>query len=111
MKKYPTIFCDIDGTIFRYREFFELELVEAEVIESVQSYLQKQYLLGTYIVITTARPELLRIFTEIELKRNNIPYHQLVMGIGRAERIIINDHEEGTPERAISMPVVRDKGI
>ena len=31
MKKYKTIFCDIDGTIFKYRKFETYKTTEPEV--------------------------------------------------------------------------------
>jgi hypothetical protein len=42
-----------------------------------------------------------------------ILYHQLVMGIGRDERILINNNSKGTPEvpRALAVDVVRDAGF
>jgi Trk K+ transport system NAD-binding subunit len=109
--KHATIFCDIDGTLFKYREFSDLQTVKAEVIPSVADYLRLHEKLGSHIVITTARPENLRHWTVHELNKNEIPYHQLVMGIGRGNRILINDHKEGHSPRAISFPIVRNEGL
>ena len=112
MEKNPTIFCDIDGTLFVYRQFVDLTTIKAEVISSTASYIRKHKAKGAVIVITTARPEVLRPFTELELKLNNIPYDQVVMGIGRGERILINDSDEGsTVPRAIAYPVIRNEGL
>jgi hypothetical protein len=112
MEKNPTIFCDIDGTLFIYRNFESLSTTPAVVIDSVATYLRKEKVKGAVIVITTARPEYLRSFTEIEIQVNNIPFDQLVMGIGRGERILINDSDEGSTEpRAIAYPLIRDKGF
>ena len=41
MKKHKTIFCDIDGTIFKYRKFEDIETVKAEPIQSTIDYLKK----------------------------------------------------------------------
>jgi uncharacterized HAD superfamily protein len=111
MIKHSTIFCDIDGTIFKYRDFYELQDVKAEVIESVAKYLRLHQELGSHIVITTARPEDLRYWTTHELNKNNIPFHQLVMGIGRGKRILVNDHKKDEDPRAIGVPIVRDEGL
>jgi hypothetical protein len=42
-----------------------------------------------------------------------IRYHQLVMGIGREERILINNNSKGEPNapRAMAVAVGRDAGF
>ena len=63
-------------------------------------------------MLTTARPETLRNHTEFELKNNNIKYHQLVMGIERGPRYLINDMDpEKEGDRAIGINLNRDKGF
>lgn len=112
MSKKNTYFVDIDGTIFVYREFETYQTNEAKVIRSTKQFLQQKQDEGHYIVLTTARPNHLRLHTEYELEVNNIPYDQLVMGIERGPRYLINDlspHEPG--ERAIAINLQRDKGI
>jgi hypothetical protein len=68
---------------------------------------------GHYIVLTTARPEHLREVTVNQMANAGIRYHQLVMGIGREERILINNNNGGDPDRdrALSVPVRRDAGF
>jgi Trk K+ transport system NAD-binding subunit len=109
--KHPTIFCDIDGTIFKYRKFETMRDEKAELIDGIQAYLQIEAEKGAHIVITTARPEKLRGFTEYELSENDIPYDQLVMGIGRGVRILINDSEFEDIPRAIAIPIKRNQSI
>jgi len=110
--KYKTIFCDIDGTIFKYRKFLNYDTEKAETIKSTKEYLQTMEKDGHHIVLTTARPEDLRDFTEEELRSNGIPYNQLVMGIGRGARILINDRESDSDEdRAISVNLRRNEGF
>ena len=110
--KYKTIFCDIDGTIFKYRTFSKYQIQEAEVIESTREYLLFMKNNGHHIVLTTARPEGLREFTINELEAHRIPYNQLVMGIERGSRILINDRENDSDEdRAISVNLRRDEGF
>jgi len=112
IEKKKTIFCDLDGTIFRYRKFETYETSPAEVIESTSNQLNEWNSEGHHIVLTTARPEGLREHTIKELKTNSIPYHQLVMGIGRGTRILINDRDvDGMEDRAIAVNLIRDKGI
>ena len=112
IEKKKTLFCDIDGTIFIYRKFETYENTQAEVIDSTKKWLEKSHNDGHYIVLTTARPEWLRDHTIYELNENSIPYDQLVMGIGRGTRILINDREEDNLEdRAIAVNLTRNQGI
>lgn len=112
MSKKNTYFVDIDGTIFVYREFETYETSEAQVIRSTKQFLQQKQDEGHYIVLTTARPNHLRLHTEYELEVNNIPYDQLVMGIERGPRYLINDLSPYEPgDRAIAINLQRDKGI
>lgn len=112
MEKKNTIFCDIDGTIFKYRLFDNLKSQEPELIESTVARLKDWYDEGHHIVLTTARPEELRNFTVMELFNKSINYHQLVMGIGRGPRYLINDMDPAKEgERAIAINLVRDQGF
>jgi len=111
MKK-NTYFVDIDGTIFEYRKFETYESTEAKVVYSMKRYLQTAYDDGHMIVLTTARPESLRTHTLHELRKNNIPYHKLVMGLERGTRYLINDMEPDKLEkRAIAINIKRNGGI
>jgi len=111
-EKKETYFVDIDGTIFIYRKFETYKTSKAEVIKSSKQYLQQVWDDGHMIVLTTARPEELREHTELELKSNGIPYHQLVMGIERGPRYLINDMDPKKPgKRAFAINVIRDGGI
>ena len=112
MEKKNTYFVDIDGTIFVYRPFNEYKTTEVQVIKSSKQFLQKVRDEGHMIILTTARPEDLREHTEYELKKSGIPYHQLVMGIERGPRYLINDMDPNKPgERAIAINVIRNGGI
>ena len=112
MEKKNTYFVDIDGTIFIYRKFETYETSEAQVIKSTKQFLQQKKDEGHSIILTTARPNYLRLHTEYELEVNNIPYDQLVMGIGRGPRYLINDLSPDEPgDRAIAINLIRDRGI
>ena len=111
MTKHPTFFCDIDGTIFKYRKFETYLETDVEVLPGVIESMQNWSESGAHIVLTTARPESLREHTIQELNKHNIPYHQLVMGIGRAERYLINDSEEVGVDRAFAIPLKRNTGF
>jgi hypothetical protein len=110
--KYKSIFCDLDGTIFVYRKFGNYLTEKAEVIQNSKDFLWQMKKSGHHIVLTTARPESMRDLTVRELEMNDIPYHQLVMGLARGTRVLINDRENGSDvDRAISINIERNKGI
>ena len=111
MDKKPTLFCDIDGTIFKYRPFETYETSSVEVLPGVKEAMLHWHNEGVYIVLTTARPEYLRSHTIKELKECEIPYHQLVMGIGRGTRYLINDKEDPMIDRSIAISIDRNMGF
>ena len=110
--KKNTYFCDIDGTIFKYRKFETYTTTEVEPIKATVDQLNEWYDEGHMIVLTTARPEELREHTIEELELSNVPYDKLIMGIERGPRYIINDMDPNKPgERAIAINLKRDEGI
>lgn len=113
MKKFPTCFVDIDGTLIKYRPFDALQTVEPEPIQSVIDLVNKEYSRGAHIVITTARPPELEMFTKRELDRLGVKYHQIVFGIGRGTRYLINDRDPKNPkvDRAVAINLNRNQGI
>lgn len=108
-----TIFCDIDGTIFKYRKFDELGKVPAEPIDGCVEKLKEWKSAGHVIILTTARPESHRNFTVTECLKHEVPYNQLVMNCGRGIRVLINDDNPEYPEkaRAIALHPMRNVGF
>lgn len=112
MEKQSTIFCDIDGTIFKYRKFGTYEDTPVEVIPSTLDYLNKEREKGTYIILTSARPEEMITHTIKELIATEVPFDKLILGIGRGPRIVINDMDPDNDEpRALAINLIRDQGI
>jgi hypothetical protein len=110
---FKTIFSDIDGTLIEQVRFEELNPNVVNVLIGVKEKMDEWYEMGHYIVLTTARPEYLREITIQQMATAGIRYHQLVMGIGREERILINNNNGGDPDRdrALSVAVKRDAGF
>jgi len=107
---FKTIFCDIDGTLL----FHNVNTInKAGVLlpgakEATQTWMRKGY----RIILTTGRPESHRKPTEQALISHNIQYHQLVMGLGRGQRVIINDMKPGAEDpSALAICVKRDEGL
>ena len=113
IKKHPTFFVDIDGTIVKYRKFSELSTATLSPIQDVIDFINKSYDEGCHIVITTARPNNFELFTKQELEKLGVKYHQMIMGIGRGTRIVLNDKDPQAPEipRAWGINFIRDQGF
>jgi uncharacterized HAD superfamily protein len=112
MEKKSTIFCDIDGTIFKYRKFETYMTSEPELLPKVQEQITKWRSEGHMVILTTARPEYLYSHTLKELVNNGIEFDKLIMGIERGPRYVINDMDPAKPgERAIGINLNRDRGF
>jgi len=111
-EKNRTIFCDIDGTIFKYRKFETLKTTKPVMTPGALEKLKKWKREGCMIVFTTARPEELRNHTVKELLLSDVPWDKLLMGIERGPRYLINDMDPAKKGyRAIAFNVERDKGL
>lgn len=113
IKKNPTLFVDIDGTLVKYRKFSELQNSVLSPIKEVVDFVNQQYDNGAIIIITTARTEQYRHFTVLELNEIGVKWHQLVMGCGRGTRVVLNDKDPENPEldRAVGINLIRDNGF
>lgn len=61
------------------------------------------------IILTTARTEAAREVTLQQLKKENIPYHQIVFGLYHAKRIVINDYCNTNPYKSCdAVNILRD---
>jgi hypothetical protein len=111
--KTPTLFVDIDGTLVKYRKFSELAESTLTPIQDVIDFVNSHFDSGSVIIITTARPETYREFTENELGTLGIKYNQIVMNCGRGTRVVLNDIDPDKPElpRAIGINLERDGGL
>lgn len=112
MEKKSTIFCDIDGTIFKYRKFETYESSIPEVLPKVRDTIKKWRKDGHMVILTTARPHSLYTHTIKELSTQLIEFDKLIMGIERGPRLLINDMDPNKPgQRAIGVNLIRDKGF
>ena len=111
--KNKTIFTDIDGTLVHQVRFENIDPFNSVALPGVVEKMTQWFKEGHHIVLTTARPEELRDLTIQEMDLLGIPFHQLVMGIGRAERILINNASEERPHevRADAIQVQKNGGF
>ena len=105
-----TYFIDIDGTLcFQPEDFNEtLNTKELLLLSDASEKLVKWHCQGHMIVLTTARPESMRLLTKLQLENSNILYDVLLMGVGCGPRILINDMVEGQMPKAFAHNVVRN---
>ena len=108
-----TIFCDIDGTIFKQEKFGELNQNKFELLPGVIEHFNKWNQLGYIIILVTGRLETTRKLTIKQLENAKIKYHQLIMEVGRENRYLINNNTKLEPNinRAFAINVQRDLGF
>jgi NDP-sugar pyrophosphorylase family protein len=96
-----SIFVDLDGTVILHDVSKPLGSGEygklKELTPSPIMQLNKMYLDGNTIVITTARNESSRKSLEYELSAMGIMYDQLIMGLSGGPRVLINDSKPSLP--------------
>jgi hypothetical protein len=111
-ERRKTIFVDIDGTIVKHHGDLSLILLSPfkvldGVYEKFLEWREKDYA----VIVTTARPEGLRTFTEKQLTDNGLFFDQLVMGLPVGERVVINDNKPDGETTARGICIQRNGGI
>jgi ribonucleotide monophosphatase NagD (HAD superfamily) len=106
-----TIFCDIDGTLIKFKEKFNSILDKAEALEYSAETTMQWHRKGYKIILVTGRTEPFRKRTQEQLEESGIIYDQLIMGAGSGERYLINDRTDKLEPTAFSINVERDEGI
>lgn len=99
LSKFQTIFCDLDGTLFKNRGKYGLQtwLDDPYPLEDNINILKKLVGDGAQLIITTSRPEEFRDITESQLAAYDIKYQKLIMGLNHSSRVLINDYAESNP--------------
>ena len=111
MKK--TLFIDIDGTLVKHKtSLSKVLLEEPEVLPGVIEKINQWDADGHIIILTTGRKESMRKITEEQLQKFGIYYSQLIMGLTRGERILINDKKpDYEMKTASAIEVNRNEGL
>lgn len=111
MKK--TLFVDIDGTLIKHTGNLSKQLLnEPELLPDVLEKLNQWDMDGHKIILTTGRKESMRKITEKQLAKVGIFYDQLIMGLNRGERIIINDSKPNNDMiTASAIQIKRNEGL
>jgi len=110
MKK--TIFCDIDGCIFKHNGNMSTQFIEPELLPGVIEKINEWDAKGYKIILVTGRKKSMRKITEEQLLKHHIFYDELIMGINRGERILINDKKPNDDNNmAIAINLTRNEGF
>jgi hydroxymethylpyrimidine pyrophosphatase-like HAD family hydrolase len=113
MKK--TIFLDIDGCLFRHKGNLSTQITgTVELLPGAIEKLNEWEAEGHKIFLTTGRKESTRKITEEQLATSGIFYDQLIMGLNRGERIVINDSKNPPNDEistAFAIQIPRNEGI
>ena len=108
-----TIFCDIDGTIFKhhgniYKNIIEEPEILNDVLEKFREWDKNNY----KIILITGRKESYRNQTIQQLNKLCINYDELIMGLPNGDRIIINDKKDkGIEYTTYAYNVIRNEGL
>jgi hypothetical protein len=114
-----TIFLDIDGCIFMFKEELAWKLATMKVVQTTPGAASKIFswhAAGHQIILTTARPESMRTITITQLENANILYDQLIMGVSTGARIVINDFDNNIETKtaiykAAAFNLIRNEGL
>lgn len=107
-----TIFCDIDGVLVYHNGSFHPSTTSTMKATSLSVDKIREWIIKGYIIIlTTGRKECLRAQTVKQLQEVGIAYDQLIMGVGRGVRVLINDKKPDGEITAVAVCLDRDVGI
>jgi len=111
MKK--TIFIDIDGILVEHKGNLSKQILsKIKLLPGTLEKLNEWEGEGHRIILTTGRKESMRKFTEEQLLKLGIFYDQLIMGLNRGERIVINDSKPNNDVvTASAIQIERNVGI
>jgi histidinol phosphatase-like enzyme len=114
MEEYKkTIFLDIDGCLIKHQGNLSTQILNTpELLPGTLEKINEWEGDGHRIILTTGRKESMRKITEEQLIKLGVIYDQLVMGLNRGERIIINDKKpNGNMKVARAIELERNRGI
>jgi hypothetical protein len=108
-----TIFLDIDGCVLKHKGNLSNQLtLNPELLPDVIEKLNKWEADGCKIILVTGRKESMRKITEETLASMGVFFDQLIMGLPRGERIVINDQKPDNNIRvARAIEIKRNEGL
>lgn len=112
-----TLIFDIDGVILKHDKGYHGKKgryqYPSDPIRNNVNLVKSYYSKGETIIFMTARPESERNKLQRELKKHNILYHKLVMGVSGGTRILVNDKKPSNVnfKTAVAIETNRNKDI
>lgn len=108
----PTYIIDIDGTILRHHGggLKYQATWKPEILPKVDEAFKELNEMGARIILMTGRPESMRAATEHQLSKLGLFWDELLMGVGRGIRYIVNDSANGKPT-CYAVTVERNAGL
>lgn len=112
-----TIFLDLDGVLFRHAGTLQdvwqgARRRDQTLLPGVKEKLAEWDRRGYRVILTTGRRECMRADTERQLAAAGIFYDQLIVGIGRGQRVLINDLKaDSDAPTAIAICLPRNEGL
>lgn len=108
-KNHVTIFCDIDGVVFKNQsEYFANNYnTPVEVNPDAVAFLKQKQQAGATIIFTTARPDRFSAVTEKNLTACGLKNYRVIYGLPHSPRLLINDVSTTNPwpsANAINVP-------
>jgi hypothetical protein len=98
---------DLDGTLVVHNSYInEGDKLLAGVREFFDNLSEKDF-----VIITTARDKSFQRKTINFLKKNRIRFNKIIFNLPTGKRILINDMKPDGAKTAISINIVRDKGL
>ena len=111
-KKRRTIICDIDGTLIYHigKDFAQNKY--PELLRLAKQNINEWNKRDDCIILITGRKESDRVATERQLSGLGVSYDVLIMGVGRGQRILINDLKPNSVKRtAVAYNLERNLGF
>ena len=99
-KKYATLFVELDGVlVLDSGKYFEPKWGSTEALRRNVATINSLYDSGKKeIIIISSRKESCRGITEEQLRKNNIKYHKLLLGLSTGcKRVLVSGFSESTP--------------
>lgn len=108
-----TIFCDIDGCISKhYGDIQNVLTCPFELLPGVLETFKQWYYDGYTVILTTGRPESIRVITEQQINDAGLCFHHLIMNLPRGQRVVINDMKpDETTKTAMCINLKRNEGM
>jgi len=107
-----TILIDIDGTLLRHQGDLTAQMTDViPALPGAVAKLNEWNRKGYCIVLVTGRKESMREITRIQLQKAGLFFDQLIMGLPRGQRVLINDNKPDMDETAVAVTVQRNIGI